>query len=312
MQALYGIAMGGLLGPAAATALEDLPYEARGILSGLFIQGYATGYLLCAVFYRALVPTTLPEPGWRSLFFFGACPPVFIIIWRAFLPETNYFQVLKAEREEREAQKASANATNEKAPGALKSFLKDANTAMRANWFLFLYMVVIMAGYNSISHGTQDFYPTFLKDQLGFGATKVTVISVVGQIGALIGGPLSGYGSTFTGRRLVMMVACVFGGSIVPAYVLPRNMSLVASTFFIQFFVGAVWGPIPIHLIELSPPALRSLIVGLTYQLGNLASSASATIQAIIGERYPLPPAEDGTERFEYGRVIGIFCGAVW
>lgn len=52
--------------------------------------------------------------------------------------------------------------------------------------------------------------------------------------------------------------------------------------------------------------------MGLTYQLGNLASSASATIQAIIGERYPLPDAPDGTERFQYGRVIGIFCGAVW
>ena len=89
---------------------------------------------------RALVPTTEPAPGWRSLFYFGACPPVFIIIWRALLPETNYFQVLKAEREEREAQKAEAAAHHEKRPGAFKSFLKDANAAMRANWFLFVYM----------------------------------------------------------------------------------------------------------------------------------------------------------------------------
>lgn len=53
-----------------------------------------------------------------------------------------------------------------------------------------------------ISHGTQDFYPTFLKDQLGFGATQTTVVTVVGQIGALIGGTVGGYVSTFTGRRL--------------------------------------------------------------------------------------------------------------
>lgn len=46
--------MGGLLGPAASSALEDLPYDARGILSGLFIQGYATGYLLGAIFYRSV------------------------------------------------------------------------------------------------------------------------------------------------------------------------------------------------------------------------------------------------------------------
>lgn len=30
------LARGGLYGPAAATALEDLPYDARGILSGLY------------------------------------------------------------------------------------------------------------------------------------------------------------------------------------------------------------------------------------------------------------------------------------
>lgn len=70
VRALYGLAMGGLLGPAASTALEDLPYDARGILSGLFQQGYAVGYLLAAIFYRALVPTT--SHGWRSLFWFGS------------------------------------------------------------------------------------------------------------------------------------------------------------------------------------------------------------------------------------------------
>lgn len=45
--------------------------------------------------------------------------------------------------------------------------------------------------------------------------------------------------------------------------------------------------------------------------MGNLASSASATIQSTIGERYPLPPYR-GVKRFDYGRVIAIFMGAVW
>jgi MFS transporter, SHS family, lactate transporter len=108
------------------------------------------------------------------------------------------------------------------------------------------------------------------------------------------------------------MTAALFGGAILPAYIVPHNMSLVASAFFEQFFVGGIWGPIPIHLLELSPPALRSLIVGFTYQLGNLASSASATIQAIIGTRYPLSPSATEKQRFDYGKVIGIFMGAVW
>jgi SHS family lactate transporter-like MFS transporter len=57
-------------------------------------------------------------------------------------------------------------------------------------------------------------------------------------------------------------------------------------------------------------------MVGLTYQLGNLGSSASATIQSIIGERFPLPPGPDGKPRFNYDKVIAIFscdiAGEVW
>ncbi|KAK4542483.1 hypothetical protein LTR36_006735 [Oleoguttula mirabilis] len=310
VRALYGIAMGGLLGPAAATALEDLPYDARGILSGLFQQGYAVGYLLAAVFYRALVPTT--THGWRSLFWFGAGPPVLIIIWRLCLPETNYFLVTKAEREERERQKASASGSTNEKGSSLRAFAKQANTAMRQNWVLFAYMVVLMTGYNSVSHGSQDLFPTYLKNQVYKGPTQVTVTTVVGQIGALIGSTLVGYISTFTGRRPAMMVSCIFGGALVPAYILTRSDDIIATTFFEQFFVGGAWGPVPIHLVELSPPVLRAFTVGMTYQLGNLASSAASTIEATIGERFPLPPSRTGVERYDYGKVIGIFLGAVW
>ena len=52
--------------------------------------------------------------------------------------------------------------------------------------------------------------------------------------------------------------------------------------------------------------------MGFTYQLGNLASSASTTIQATTGYRYPLPPTAAGVKRYGYGKVIAIFLGAVW
>lgn len=145
--------------------------------------------------------------------------------------------------------------------------------------------------------------------------TQTTIVSCIGQLGAVIGGTILGYISTYAGRRLTMIVGCVIGGALIPAYILPRDMSLVACAFFMQFFVMGAWGPIPIHLTELAPPALRSTAVGLTYQLGNLGSSASATIQSKIGEQFPLPPkcTPDGcTSRFDYGRVIAIFMGAVW
>ncbi|EGD99385.1 sugar transporter [Trichophyton tonsurans CBS 112818] len=291
VRSLYGIAMGGLFGPAAATAMEDLPYDARGIASGLFQQGYGAGYMLAAIFYRAFVPTT--KYGWRSLFWFGSAPPILIIIWRWCLPETRHFQVMKAERESRILAEEAAlqhSVTPETASksrmSGLRAFWKESAPGLKENWFLMVYLVVIMTGFNSCSHGSQDFYPTFLKDQVGKTATQTTVIVVAGSLGGVIGGTLIGWISS--------------------------SNALIASSFWQQWFIGGVWGPIPIYLSELSPQSLRGLLVGLTYQLGNLASSASATIQAIIGERFPLPDGPLGKKRFDYGKVMAIFMGAVW
>lgn len=277
------------------------------MLSGLFGQGYAVGYLLAAAFYRALVPTT--SHGWRSLFWFGAAPPVLIIVFRWALPETTHFQVMKAEREARDREQSPGGHAR---TAGFRSFAKDGRRAVQQNWVLLVYIVVLIAGFTSCTHGSQDFYPTFLKDQVGMSKTGATIVTIVGQIGALIGGTVIGYTSTYLGRRLTMMLACIGGGALIPAYILPHNMSLIASAFFEQFFVAGVIGPIPIHLLELSPIALRTFMIGLPFQLGNLASSASATIQSVIGERYPLPPGPDGRKRFDYGRVIAIFMGAAW
>jgi SHS family lactate transporter-like MFS transporter len=63
--------------------------------------------------------------------------------------------------------------------------------------------------------------------------------------------------------------------------------------------------------MEMSPSTVRTFVVGTTYQLGNLASSASATIEARLSERFPLPPGAKGTKRYEYGKVICIFLGCV-
>lgn len=86
----------------------------------------------------------------------------------------------------------------------------------------------------------------------------------------------------------------------------------MASAFFLQASVQGAWGVIPIHLMELSPGSFRTFVVGTSYQLGNLASSASSTIESTIGSRFPLPPLEDGEKRYDYGTVICIFMGCVF
>ena len=130
VRALFGIAMGGLYGNAAATALEDCPPEARGIISGMLQQGYAFGYLLATAFARGLVNTT--SHGWRPLYWFGAGPPVLIIIFRWFLPETDTF----IRRQQVRAAGDSVGST----------FVKEGKVAIRKHWLLLIYLVLLMAG----------------------------------------------------------------------------------------------------------------------------------------------------------------------
>jgi len=155
--------MGGLYGNAAATALEDLPEETRGLMSGILQQGYAFGYLLATAFARGLVNTT--SHGWRPLFWFGAGPPVLIILWRLMLPETNIYQ-----------QHASVRRTTQIGGQSVsKTFLLEGKVALRRHWLLLTYLVLLMAGFNFMSHGSQDLYPTMLTNQFNFTANQVTV-----------------------------------------------------------------------------------------------------------------------------------------
>jgi MFS transporter, SHS family, lactate transporter len=81
-----------------------------------------------------LVPTT-PD-GWRSLFWFGAAPPVLIIAFRWYLPETNAFLVMKAEREARHlAEKEAGGDQHVKVSGA-KAWLREVVVALKGNWVL--------------------------------------------------------------------------------------------------------------------------------------------------------------------------------
>jgi SHS family lactate transporter-like MFS transporter len=129
--------MGGLYGNVAATALEDCPPAARGIISGMLQQGYAFGYLLATAFARGLVNTT--SHGWRPLYWFGACPPVLIILFRLCLPETQTFRARQAIRRQQ---------------GSLAgTFIAEGRVAVKRHWVLLCYMVLLMIGLNFASHG---------------------------------------------------------------------------------------------------------------------------------------------------------------
>lgn len=150
-----------------------------------------------------------------------------------------------------------------------------------------------------------------LTNQYGFSSNAVTVTQVVANLGAMSGGTIVGYASQIFGRRFSIIFICIIGGALLYPYTFTSSKAVIAAAFFEQFCVQGAWGVIPIHLMELSPGSFRTFVVGTSYQLGNLVSSASSTIEATIGEQFPLPP-KGKTPRYKYGLVICIFMGCVF
>lgn len=273
LRLLYGIGMGGEWGVGASLALESVPAKWRGFFSGLLQEGYAFGYLLAAIAYWLV----FPHFGWRALFFIGGLPALLTLFIR--------FKVKESEA------------------WAASSARIDRSSYWRSifsNWKRFAYLVLLMAAVNFISHGTQDFYPTFLQSQRGYAPGTTALVTVVSMIGAITGGLLIGFYSDRRGRRRAMVLALVLGIVLIPAWIAAPNFAVILlGAFLMQFMVQGAWGVIPAHVNELSPDTLRGFFPGFAYQLGVVFAASSAHLEAVMGKH------------MSYAQSMGIFAAIV-
>ena len=264
VRALFGVAMGGEWGIGASLAMESVKPEARGLVSGLLQSGYPTGYLLASIVYRNFYDVL----HWRGMFLVGIVPALLILYIRRTVPESPGW--------------SSAHART----GTVLAVLKK-------HWALALYAIALMTAFNFFSHGTQDIYPTFLQVQHKFDVHTTGNITIVYNIGAILGGWTFGLWSQSLGRRRAMIVAalCAIPAAYLWAFSETATM-LAIGAFVMQFFVQGAWGVVPAHLNELAPPDARGTFPGTVYQLGNFIASYNAVLQTKIaihnGENYSL------------------------
>ncbi|CAD6584508.1 MAG: hypothetical protein TREMPRED_003853 [Tremellales sp. Tagirdzhanova-0007] len=255
VRSLFGIAMGGIWGQAAATALENVPVAARGLCSGILQQGYAFGYLLAAVINLTVVAES--KYTWRSLYFIGAGFSLAAAMVRACLPESRQDPVYMG--------------------------------GLYDDWI-------------------QDLFPTYLQTTKHLSAKLSTKATIISNCGAVVGGSIAGYASQYLGRRPAIIICLLYTACWIPLWIIPSSFGgLAAGGFFIQSGVQGAWGVVPIYLAEVSPPAFRALFAGLAYQLGNMASSGAAQIEADAGETLRLK----GTKTPNYATIQGILIGVV-
>src|SRR5207302_347684 len=104
--------------------------------------------------------------------------------------------------------------------------------AIAANWKVFLYLTVLMAMMNMVSHGTQDMYPTFLQRDWGFSPTKRAALTAFSQVGALTGGILCGLYSDRLGRRRTIALALLGAVLAIPIWAFAPSLPLLVAGAF--------------------------------------------------------------------------------
>jgi len=254
VRALFGIAMGGEWGIGASLAMESIPAKSRGAVSGLLQEGYAAGYLLGGLCYLLL----FDHIGWRGMFAIGVLPALLVLYIRRHVPESPVWA-------------ARGGDTAEARPGFFAT--------MRGRWRLFAYLVVLMMAFNMFSHGSQDIYPTFLKQQHHFDTQTVAWLTITLNLGAIVGGLFFGAWSEKVGRRRAIISAALLALPMVPLWAYGGSVVLLGiGVFMLQVMVQGAWGVVPVHLNELSPDAVRATLPGFAYQGGNLLASFTAPL----------------------------------
>jgi MFS transporter, SHS family, lactate transporter len=278
LRLLFGVGMGGEWGVGASLALESASPRLRGLLSGLLQEGYAMGNFLAALAFRTVyVPlhASHPETAWRVMFFLGGLPALLSLFIRAKVKESDAWHEHRTD-------------------------WASYRRAILQNWPRFLYLVLLMTMMNFMSHGTQDMYPTFLQTQRKFSPADTANLTMLANVGAVLGGLAFGYYSDRGGRRRAMIVSALGALVLVPLWIAAPSTALIAlGVFLMQLFVQGAWGVIPAHINELSPGSVRGFFPGFAYQLGVAIASSIPYVESLLGEY------------FTYAQSMGVLAAAV-
>ncbi len=312
LRALFGIGMGGEWGVGASLAMEAVPARWRGILSGVLQEGYTIGYIMAALAYLFVFPLF----GWRAMFFIGGAPAILAWFIRRKVKESEVWQ-----KSRHKDWTEIWSAIRAHVPGYLlaaaavvaadfaRVFMVSTGYGLARACFvfftvvliafmadvtwrvaeghrkLFFYLVALMTMMNFVAHGTQDMYPTLLKVHRHFSPRLTSIVTLIGNFGAMIGGVCGGLFSDKFGRRRGIVTALTLAIIVIPLWAYAPGTALLAlGAFLMQFMVQASWGVIPAHITELSPDNIRGFFPGFAYQCGILIAGSVGYLEAVFAK----------------------------
>ncbi|KAL1837276.1 hypothetical protein VTJ49DRAFT_4062 [Mycothermus thermophilus] len=292
-------------------ALENVPSDTRGFVSGILQQGYSLGYICASAANLGINGHATRSDGWKAVFWVAAGLSFGVGIVRCLFPESAQF--LKARKARKAAKSQSSRMSGSESTST--SFWAETKAMLTGEWKMGIYCVILMTWFNYYSHASQDSYTTFLLVQKRLPPPSAIRASIIMTTGAFLGGTTLGYLSQTVGRRRTIILAALSSAALIPFWILPTTEpALAVGAFLLQFCVQGAWGVVPVHLTELSPRGYRALFPGITFQVGNMLAAPAAQVVNAVSERHFVTVVGEGGQRQRveaYGPTMGVALAVI-
>jgi MFS family permease len=281
MRGLQGLGFGGEWAAGSVLMGEVIATRYRGRAVGFVQSSWAVGWAAAAICASIVYKILPPEWAWRSLFFIGILPGLFVLFIRRAVPEPEIFLTETS----RTGKVSSPFAIF--APGLLSLTLRGALLAIGAQ-----------GGYYAIT----TWLPTFLRTE-----RHLTILGSNGYLGVIIFGSLCGYVASailtdIIGRRPNFLLFAVGSAVIVLLYTqLPvSNHVMLGLGFPLGFFASGIFSGMGAFYTELFPTAVRATAQGFCYNSGR---GLAAFFPALVGYL---------TKSLTLGVAIGLFAACAY
>ena len=279
-RSLQGLGFGGEWAAGSVLAAEAIRSEHRGKAVGSVQSSWSLGWGIAAVLATLFFQVIPREYAWRTLFFAGILPALFIFFIRRSVPEPDIY---------REQRRAGRRAD----PWAIFGRGVIRRTGLGA-----LLAVGAQGGYYAIT----TWLPTFLQNERG-----LTILSSGGYLGVIIAGSFAGYLvsaylSDLIGRRSNFILFAICSVLVVLTYTeIPINDSfMLVLGFPLGFFASGVFSGMGAFFTELFPTEIRGNAQGFCYNFGRGLAAGFPLLVGLLSARLPL------------GQAIGIYAAGAY
>ncbi|NSC24889.1 MFS transporter [Streptomyces albus subsp. chlorinus] len=323
---VLGLGMAGEYSASATYVIESWPAAARNRASALLISGYAVGSILAGQLYRFVVPAW----GWRAMFWIGVVPIALALWMRRGLKESDDWQRVRGKGtgaaggagERRDfvtvlfrGRRAPLNHVvavavalglfllfTERAGGfvwpltavvAAGFVLFAAQFAGRRTPMMVTLMVTVFCAF-LYSWPIQALLPTYLKEDLGFGAGTVSDMLFFAGFGNVAGCVLVGFlGDAWGTKRTYVASLCVSVLFVLPVFAMDGGQTvwLALLLFFQQMFAQGISGLLPKLIGGYFMTAERAAGLGFTYNVGSLGGAVAPVLGASLAGGHRLGPS---------------------